>query len=123
MIPLAPDIYSKSVHDHGDSAPLVVARIARNMYRTRRLALKITPRQHAKNWLRWALEHGGKERLLKTIDHAHGDAYFHISIGPTCAGLPRTKICAEVYGQGKQVFSTLELIAEIERERAQPSLL
>ena len=123
MPPLAPDKYHPSVHNHTDENPRWVAVVARSMYRSRRLAMKITPRQHAKNYLRHELLRVGKNHILKSLDHGGGDLYFHIDIGPTCAGLPRTKIKAYVYGQGEHIFSTLELLAEIETERRQPVLL
>lgn len=125
MMPeLAPDIYSPSVHAHREwETPRFIAGVARSMYRERRLAVTVTPRQHAKNFLRKELLRSGKTHILNSLDSHTSSAYFMVEIGPTCGGLPRSKIKAKVYGHKEQVFSTVELISEIELERRQPVLV
>lgn len=124
MPPLAKDIYNPSVHEHDPSwSPHLVAVIARNMYRERRLACKITPRQHAKNYLRKELLRSSRKHILTALDSHSGSAYFTAEIGPICAGLPRTKVKVKVYGYKEQIFSTVELLNETEHELYQPALV
>lgn len=119
---IAPDIYNPIVHDHTDQSPQMIAIYARCMYRTRRLAAKLKPRDHAKNYIRSELGRGVELQSIMEMDGASSCAYFKVECGPICARLPHGKIRAWVYGHGAEIFQVKELYDEVLLEKRQNKL-